>query len=171
MATLKRRRYVGRCGNSFASTRSISARSACCLSSRYRAASVRSAKIETVLAESISTPNMPRIRLRTAMAYSEVGRSSDMIPPGGGAAAERRASRMHELVFGMPHGQDGARRLADHFLGHAAQQHVDQAAVPVRAHDDQIDVRLLGELDDLVERRTHPCLNIRFEPLELVLFD
>src|SRR5215469_5855901 len=38
-------------------------------------------------------------------------------------------SRMHELVFGMAHGQHGAGRAANDLLGDAAQKQMGQAGV------------------------------------------
>ena len=47
-------------------------------------------------------------------------------------------------------------RLAEHLLGHAPEPHLLKAATAVGAHDNEIDVVLLGVLDDLLGRGPNP---------------
>src|SRR5438105_3375394 len=89
------------------------------------------------------------------------GMRNDVLPPG---------SRVHELVLGMAHRQHRTGRLAHDLLRDAAEQHVGQPAMPVRAHHDQVDVGFPGVAHDLVERSAFAHLPVENEALELVLF-
>ena len=53
----------------------------------------------------------------------------------------------------MRHDQHGARRLADHPVGHAAEQEPPHQAMPVRAEHDDVGVVLLGVTHDPVGGR------------------
>src|SRR5262249_25257850 len=100
-----------------------------------------------------SSPRPPPTRWRMAIASPLAGRYFGMGTPSGirrPADGNRkrcgyRGSRVDELVFGVAHREHRAGRLAHHLLRRAAQQDVSQSGVAVRPHDDQVDVRLLGE--------------------------
>ena len=57
---------------------------------------------------------------------------------------------------GIADGQDGAGGLADDPLGHRAQQDVAQARPAVGGDDDQVDLLLVGVIDDRLDRASPP---------------
>ena len=56
------------------------------------------------------------------------------------------------LSFGESHREDRARRRTHDLFRHAAQQHALDGALPVGAHDNQVDLMFLGVLIDLCRR-------------------
>ena len=64
----------------------------------------------------------------------------------------KRSGKLTPRRLGLPHHEYWAMRLAEHLLGHAPEPHLLKAATAVGAHDNEIDVVLLGVLDDLIGR-------------------
>ena len=60
--------------------------------------------------------------------------------------------------MGRPNQQHGRTAQAHHLLRDAAEQHVPQAAVAVRAQDDQVRVQLLGVQTSSILLRMLPYL-------------
>ena len=58
-------------------------------------------------------------------------------------------------------------RLAEHLLGHAPEPHLLKAATAVGAHDNEIDVVLLGVLDDLIGREAESHVGRQIQPFLL----
>ena len=58
-------------------------------------------------------------------------------------------------------------RLAEHLLGHAPEPHLLKAATAVGAHDNKIDVVLLGVLDDLIGRGAESHVGRQIQPFLL----
>src|SRR5262249_21745014 len=63
----------------------------------------------------------------------------------------------------------GARRLANHLLGNASQQHMRQPATSMGTQNDQVDFLFRGELDDLVDGSSLAHLLIGDKALQLVV--
>ena len=81
--------------------------------------------------------------------------------PGFGGEEIVGEHRSRDLVTGSVHAQlllpsiaanrqDRARRHPNDLLRDTAEQHASDAAPPVRTHDDEVDLRFLGERNDLV---------------------
>ena len=74
-------------------------------------------------------------------------------------------------MLGMAHCQNGTGSLAHHFFGDASQEHMGQAAVAVRAHDDQIDVVFSGKQEDLIVGGSLAHRTVDRQTLQMVLLD
>src|SRR5262249_32089330 len=114
-------------------------------------------------------PMPPPTKWRMAITSTRAGRALRMtLPLERGTIDYAASSRMDELMLWMAHRQHRAGRFADDFLGDAAQQHMDQPGVAVRAHDDEVDIRFAGKADDLVKRRTFADLGMYGEAAQLM---
>src|SRR5262249_21432850 len=70
------------------------------------------------------------------------------------SGASRNEGRAAPTPRRQPHGHDRATGLAQHLLGHAAQDHPLQPGVPVRTHDEDVAAGLLGGPQDFAGRFT-----------------
>ena len=79
----------------------------------------------------------------------------------------KRSGKLTPRRLGLPHHEYWAMRLAEHLLGHAPEPHLLKAATAVGAHDNEIDVVLLGVLDDLIGRGADSHVGRQLQPFLL----
>src|SRR5262249_54232763 len=87
-------------------------------------------------------------RLATRRRAGRKAPGSSALRGGPSPSSGRAASRDRLPSIGLPHGEDGARREADHAIRDAAEQGAIEPGAPVRPHDDQLRPLVPGELDD-----------------------
>ena len=78
-----------------------------------------------------------------------------------------RSGKLPPRRLGLPNHEYWAMRLAEHLLGHAPEPHLLKAATAVGAHDNEIDVVLLGVLDDLIGRGAESHVGRQIQPFLL----
>src|SRR5438067_7526019 len=80
-----------------------------------------------------------------------------------------RVARRERSFARSVDGQNRAGRRANHVLGDAPEERAREAATPVRADDDEVDVELVGELADLFVGHAVAKHGVHFDPARRAL--